>query len=82
MDNTHKIVPVRGHYEVYDSKGNFVLSGDTYNECYKDLIEMIVSDVKKDIQMENIREKVSAWEKGMYIIVKLSEKVFWKKLSS
>ena len=52
MDNTHKIVPVRGHYEVYDSKGNFVLSGDTYNDCYNYLIEMIVSDVKKDIQME------------------------------
>lgn len=60
MDNTHKIVPVRGHYEVYDSKGNFVLSGDTYNECYNDLIEMIVSDVKKDIQMENTGREVSA----------------------
>ena len=35
-------------------------SGDTYNECYNDLIEMIVSDVKKDIQMENTGREVSA----------------------
>ena len=75
MDNTHKIVPVRGHYEVYDSTGNFVLSGDTYNECYNDLIEMIVSDVKKDIQMENTGREVSAWEMGIYIIAKWLERV-------
>lgn len=60
MDNTHKIVPVRGHYEVYDSKGNFVLSGDTYNECYHDLLEMFVEEARADIEMENIREAVSA----------------------
>ena len=75
MDNTHRIVQVKGHYEVHDSNGNFVLSGDTYNECYNDLIEMIVSDVKKDIQMENTRREVSAWEMGIYIIVKWSERV-------
>lgn len=75
MDNTHRIVQVRGHYEVHDSNGNFVLSGDTYNECYNDLIEMIVSDVKKDIQMENTRREVSAWEMGIYIIVKWLERV-------
>ena len=60
MDNTHRIVPVKGHYEVHDSNGNFVLSGDTYEECYNDLVEMLVADAKAKISMENIREKVSA----------------------
>ena len=57
MDNTHRIVQVRGHYEVHDSNGNFVLSGDTWDECYNDLVEMLIADAK----MENIRKKVSAW---------------------
>lgn len=60
MDNTHRIVPVKGHYEVHDSNGNFVLSGDTYEECYNDLVDMLVADAKAKIRMENIREKVSA----------------------
>lgn len=60
MDNTHRIVQVRGHYEVYDSNGNFVLSGDTWDECYNDLVEMFVAEAKAENRMENIREKVSA----------------------
>ena len=60
MDNTHRIVQVKGHYEVHDSNGNFVLSGDTWDECYNDLIEMLVAEAKAEIRMENIREKVSA----------------------
>ncbi len=56
MDNMHRIVPVKGHYEVHDSNGNFVLSDDTYEECYNDLVDMLVSEAR----MENIREKVSA----------------------
>ena len=60
MDNTHRIVQVKGHYEVHDSNGNFVLSGDTWNECYNDLIDMLVAEAKAEIRMENIREKVSA----------------------
>ena len=74
MDNTHRIVQVKGHYEVHDSNGNFVLSGDTYNECYNDLLEMFVEDAKAENRMENIREGISAWEKGMYIIARLLEK--------
>ena len=61
MDNTHRIVQVRGHYEVHDSNGNFVLSGDTWDECYNDLVEMLVAEAKAEIRMENIREQVSAW---------------------
>lgn len=61
MDNTHRIVQVRGHYEVHDSNGNFVLSGDTWDECYNDLVDMLVEEAKDEIRMENIREKVSAW---------------------
>lgn len=56
MDNTHRIVPVKGHYEVHDSNGKFVLSGDTYEECYNDLVDMLVVEAR----MENIRERVSA----------------------
>lgn len=56
MDNTHRIVQVRGHYEVHDGNGNFVLSGDTWDECYNDLVDMLVADAST----ENIREKVSA----------------------
>ena len=57
MDNTHRIVQVKGHYEVHDNNGNFVLSGDTWDECYNDLVDMLVAEAK----MENIREKATAW---------------------
>lgn len=56
MDNTHRIISVNGHYEAYNSLGEFVVSGDTYKECEDDLIKMLVVDAS----MENIREKVSA----------------------
>ena len=56
MDNTHRIVQVKGHYEAYDSDGNFVLSCDTWDECYNDLAEMLVAEVRA----KNIREEVSA----------------------
>ena len=59
MDNTHKIVQVKNHYEVHDSNGSFVLSGDTWEECYNDLVEMLVDDAKGKIRMGNIREKVA-----------------------
>ena len=60
MDNTHRFVQVRGHYEVHDSNGNFVLSGDTWGECYNDLVDMLVAEARAENRMENIREKVSA----------------------
>lgn len=60
MDNTHRIVQVRGHYEVHDSNGNFVLSGDTLDECYNDLVDMLVAEAKTEIRAENISEEVSA----------------------
>lgn len=60
MDNTHRIVPIKGYYEIHDSNGNFVLSGDTYEEYYNDLVDMLVADARTEISMENIREKVSA----------------------
>ena len=28
-----EIIPVRGHYEVYDYAGNFVCSADSYSEA-------------------------------------------------
>lgn len=60
MDNTHRIVQVRGHYEVHDSNGNFVLSGDTLDECCNDLVDMLVAEARIENCMENVREKVSA----------------------
>lgn len=59
MDNTHRIVQVKGHYEVYDSNGNFVLSGDTWDECYNDLVEMLVAEARAENRMENIRGVVA-----------------------
>lgn len=56
MDNTHRIIQLKGHYEVHDSNRNFVLSGDTWDECYNDLVDMFIADAR----IENIREKVSA----------------------
>lgn len=60
MDNTHRIIPINGHYEAYNSYGEFVVSGDTWDECYNDLIEMLVAEARTEKHMENIREKVSA----------------------
>ena len=57
MDNTHRIIPVNGHYEAYNNYGEFVVSGDTYRECENDLIKMLIADAS----IENIREQVSAW---------------------
>ena len=57
MDNTHRIVQVKGHYEVHDGNGNFVLCGDTWDECYNDLVDMLVAEAK----IANIREKVLVW---------------------
>ena len=59
MGSTHKIIQANGHYEVYDEYGDFVLSGDTYEECYHDLIDMIVADVREKVRMENIREAIA-----------------------
>ena len=60
IGDTHKIEYVNGHWEVKDECGNFVLSGDTWDECYNDLIDMLVAEAKAEIRTENIREKVSA----------------------
>lgn len=60
MDNTDRIVQVKGHYEVHDSNGNFVLSGDTWDECYNDLVDMLVAEAKVENRMENIRKGMSA----------------------
>lgn len=60
MDNTHRIVQIRGHYEVHDSNGIFVLSGDTWDECYNDLVDMLVAEARAENRMGNIREQVSA----------------------
>ena len=59
MDNTHRIVQVKGHHEVHDINGNFVLSGDTWDECYNDLVEMLVAEVRGEKRMENIKEVVA-----------------------
>ena len=60
MDNTHRIVQVKGYYEVHGSNGHFVLSGDTWDECYNGLVDMLVAEARAENRMENIRERVSA----------------------
>ena len=59
MGGTHQIIQVRGHYEAYDEYGDFVLSGDTYEECCNDLIDVIVTKAKEEIRMENDRKAVA-----------------------
>lgn len=56
LNDTHKIEYVNGHWEVKDECGNFVLSGDTWDECYNDLVDMFVAEAKVEIRTENIRE--------------------------
>ena len=59
MDNTHRIVQVKGHYEVHDSNGNFVLSGDSWDECYNDLVDMLIAETRTENHTENIRGVVA-----------------------
>ena len=59
MGGTHKIVRINGHYEAYDERGRFVSSGDTYEECYDDLIDMIVAEARMETCVENIRGAVA-----------------------
>ena len=40
MKNLYSIIAINGHYEVYNSMDEFVLSGDTYAECEHDVREL------------------------------------------
>ena len=59
MDNMHRVVQVKGHYEVHDSNGKFILSGDTWGECYNDLVKLLVAKAEVIINSEN-RKTVTA----------------------
>ena len=59
MDNKYNIIQIRGHYEAYDSNGNFILSGDTWDECYNDLVKLLVAKAEVIINSEN-RKTVTA----------------------
>ena len=59
MSSIHQIIQTKGHYEAYDDNGKFMVSGDTYEECYNDLIDMIIAEARENIRMENIREAVA-----------------------
>lgn len=37
---SYKIIRVRGHYEAYDSKGNFICSGDNPREVAREIEKM------------------------------------------
>lgn len=58
MSSTHRIISNKGHYEAYDDNGNFVSSGDTWEECYNDLKEIIMADVRQNIHREIMNEAV------------------------
>ena len=34
---SYDIIPVRGHFEVFDSEGNFVCSADSYSEAISEI---------------------------------------------
>ncbi len=34
---SYDIIPIRGHYEVYDAEGHFVCSADSYSEAMSEL---------------------------------------------
>ena len=53
MDNKHNIIQVRVHYEAYDESGNFVVSGDTWDECETELIEILVSEADNSLYINN-----------------------------
>ena len=53
MDNKHNIIQVKGHYEAHDECGNFIVSGDTYDECEKELIEILVSEANNSLYINN-----------------------------
>ena len=57
MISTHKIIQVKGHYEIYDDNGNFVSSGDTWDECYNDLLEILTTEAKESIKV--VREAIA-----------------------
>lgn len=73
MGGTHQIIQIKGHYEAYDEYGNFVLSGDTYEECYNDLIDVIVAEAT-----ENIKKAVAVWVKiGKDTVNHIDTKASW-----
>lgn len=37
MNYGYDIIPVRGHYEVFDQNGNFIFSADTRSEAISEL---------------------------------------------
>lgn len=37
MSYRYEIIPVRGHYEVYDAEGRFICSADTRSEALQEL---------------------------------------------
>lgn len=34
---SYEIIPVRGHYEIYDNLGNFICSADTRSEAMSEI---------------------------------------------
>ncbi len=37
MTQHYDIIPIRGHYEVYDAEGKFLFSADTRSEALREL---------------------------------------------
>ena len=53
MGDSHKIICVNGHYEAYDeTTGKFVCSGDTHRECVDTLVEILIEDVRRELNRE------------------------------
>lgn len=46
LNQEQHIVRVREHYEAYTSQGDFICSGDTFEECSKELLDLIKAEIK------------------------------------
>ncbi len=60
MSDRHDIKYVDGHYEARDGySGDFMVSGDTFEECRDELIKMLVEDARREIHVESSKEAVA-----------------------
>jgi hypothetical protein len=48
----YKIISVREHYEAFTLTGQFIVSGDTWADCYNNLVEVLYENALKQILQE------------------------------
>lgn len=58
MVNKHNIIHHGSHYEAYNERGDFVCSGDTWNECYDELVEIMTLEARMKILKDSEVNKI------------------------